>query len=75
MIKYTIFKNRENKANLPKESISRFLINSCKALLVKDLNYKYQMALRNRDIITFKNNFLIEDILGRIEQNVLTVNV
>ena len=75
LIKHTIFKKRANQAHLPKEGISLFLINLCKKLITKDLNSKYIIASKNKKIQIFKDNFLMEGILGNIDQSTLKIYI
>ena len=75
MIKHVIFKGRANKSNIKKEEISKVLISKCRKFIKEDLQNKFQFAKKNKNIRFFKEQFLIDEILGRFDGDVFIINL
>ena len=75
MIKHVIFKGRANKSNIRKEEISKVLISKCRKFIKEDLQNKFQFAKKNKNIRFFKEQFLIDEILGRFDGDVFIINL
>ena len=51
------------------------LINKVKNLIRKDLKERYCIALMDLKLDQFKNDYLLEDVLGKLEGNDFIINI
>ena len=72
-IRHIVFRNRHQNLGNCKAVIVRNMIRKIAFFLKSELKTKFSLALVNRKIDSFINTFLIDGILGSIDQNVLTL--
>ena len=66
-IKHVIFKRRAFSFNLGTGEISKLLIDQIRKMIKVDLNNKYIISKENNEIATFRRKFLIENIVGHLD--------
>ena len=72
-IRHIVFHHRHRNLGNCKAVIVRNMIRKIAFFLKSELKTKFSLALVNRKIDSFINTFVIDGILGSIDQNVLTV--
>ena len=68
IIKYTIFKDR-CKIQTSDEQKIESIFNKSKQFIIKDLKFGFELAKKNKNLIKFKENFLIENILAQYRED------
>ena len=72
-IRHIVFRNRHQNLGNCKAVIVRNMIRKIAFFLKSELKTKFSLALVNRKIDSFINTFLIDGILGSIDENILTL--
>ena len=73
-IRHTIYRNR-NMTVSRNDYILIILIKKVKYWIRKDLKERFNIAKMKHILHDFQNNYLIEDILGTLEDNKLKMNI
>ena len=68
IIKYTIFKYR-CKIQPSNEQKIESIFNKSKQFIIKDLKLGFELAKKKKNLIKFKENFLIENILAQYRED------
>ena len=73
-LRHIVYRNRNidisNRSN-----IVRILVNKVNAYIKQDLTEKFNIYKHKNKLGHFKNLYLIEDIIGKIENNNLVLNI
>ena len=73
-IRHVVFRNRHRKLGNNKASIVRNLILKIDTFLKADLKTKFKLAVEKQKVDEFRNNYLIDGVLGTVDNNVLSLN-
>lgn len=73
-IKYTLFKDRVQTQNTIFQRVTA-LYNKIRSFISTDLQLKFLFAKKNKNIASFKENFLIQDILAIYSEDEQTIKI